>query len=130
MPLSIILGSVALGGAVGAATRYLASEWIHARTGLAFPWGTLVVNLVGCFLLGLAYGAMESTEVPEAFRPALTVGFLGAFTTFSTFSWEGLSLLQKGQGGRAALYLIGSVAAGLLLVAVGLSAGRMVTGVR
>jgi CrcB protein len=128
MPARLLLASVAVGGALGAVARYVATEWIHARAGLSFPWGTLAVNLTGSLLLGIAYGSFESLAVPPTLRPALTVGFLGAFTTFSTFSYETVVLLQNGQAGRALAYVGGSVAAGLLAVVLGFSLARALGG--
>lgn len=116
--------AVALGGALGALARWGASSWIQTRTGLQFPWGTLGVNLLGAFLLGTAYGVFENVQLPTASRSFLTLGFLGAFTTFSTFSYEAVLLLQRGETGRAVGYLGGSVAAGLLAVILGLAVGR------
>ncbi|MEQ9568693.1 MAG: fluoride efflux transporter CrcB [Longimicrobiales bacterium] len=116
--------AVALGGALGALARWGLSDWVQGRTGLQFPWGTLAVNLVGAFLLGLAYGAFEHVELSADLRAFLTLGFLGAFTTFSTFSYEGVLLLQSGETARAVGYLGGSVVSGVLLAVLGLSLGR------
>jgi CrcB protein len=116
--------AVALGGALGALARWGASGWIQARTGLQFPWGTLGVNLLGAFLLGTAYGVFEHAQLPPAARSFLTLGFLGAFTTFSTFSYEAILLLQRGEASRAVGYIGGSVMAGLLAVVLGLALGR------
>jgi CrcB protein len=116
--------AVAAGGALGAVARWLASEWIRGRTGLGFPWGTLGVNLSGCLLIGLAYGSFAGLEVPPGWRAFLTVGFLGAFTTFSTFGYETVNLVQQGHSARALGYVTGSVVGGFVLVLVGLSLGR------
>lgn len=116
--------AVALGGALGALGRWAASSWIQGRTGLQFPWGTLGVNLAGAFLLGVAYGTFEHIQLSAATRAFMTLGFLGAFTTFSTFSYEAVLLLQRGETGRALGYVGGSVVAGLLAVVVGLAVGR------
>lgn len=116
--------AVAVGGALGALARWGASSWVQTRTGLQFPWGTLWVNLCGAFLLGVVYGSLERVQLGEAVRAFLTLGFLGAFTTFSTFSYEAVLLLQGGEAGKALGYVGGSVVAGILLVMVGLAAGR------
>ena len=116
--------AVALGGALGALARWGTSGWIHARTGLQFPWGTLGVNLLGALLLGISYGVFEHVQLPPAARSFLTLGFLGAFTTFSTFSYEAVLLLQRGETSRAVGYVGGSVIAGLLAVVLGLAIGR------
>lgn len=84
-------------GAAGCISRYLMSGWIYQLAGRALPWGTLGVNLLGSFLLGLL---MESSLRHDVFSPqirlGLTVGFMGGFTTFSTFSYETLRLMEKG----------------------------------
>ncbi len=116
--------AVALGGALGALARWGMSDWVQGRAGLRFPWGTLLVNLTGAFLLGLAYGVFEHVRLSADARAFLTLGFLGAFTTFSTFSYEAVLLLQNGETGRALGYLGGSVVAGVILAALGLSLGR------
>lgn len=116
--------AVALGGALGALARWGASSWIQLRTGLQFPWGTLAVNLSGAFLLGLLYGALEHATLSDASRAFVGLGFLGAFTTFSTFSYEAVLLMQGGQAARALAYVAGSVVAGVVLVIAGLAAGR------
>lgn len=122
-PLTLLL-PIALGGAFGAVARYLLSEWAQLRWGLQFPWGTLLVNLLGCLALGLVYGLLESVDLPATLRPALTVGFLGAFTTFSTFSYETLLLVEGGHALRALAYVGLSVVFGLALSAIGLGLGR------
>lgn len=124
MPVTSLLVPIALGGALGATARWLLSEWIHLKVGLQFPWGTLAVNLLGCLLLGFAYGLFEAVDVPPVLRPGITVGFLGAFTTFSTFSYETLLLLDGGHAMRALGYVGGSVVFGLIFAAAGLGLGR------
>jgi CrcB protein len=104
------------------------STWVQGRLGLEFPWGTLSVNLVGCLLIGVAYGAFEAVALPDPLRHFVTLGVLGAFTTFSTFSYETVALVQQGQGVRALAYVVGSVAAGFALVLAGLEVGRGVAG--
>jgi CrcB protein len=116
---------VALGGAVGAVARYWVSGMVYRLTGPGFPWGTLVVNLVGCFLIGVVIVVLESTIQSGAIRAAVAIGFLGAFTTFSTFSYETLALLQDGDWLRAGAYVTGSVMVGLLAVAAGFGAAGL-----
>ena len=115
------LAYVALGGALGALARYGISGWVYDRMGESFPWGTLVVNLVGCLVLGVAIRWLQVTAVAPGVRPFLTIGLLGAFTTFSTFSYETVALLQEGQWLRASLYVGGSVALGLIAMLAGMA---------
>jgi CrcB protein len=111
--------AVASGGALGAVARYLASGWVQNLTGGFFPWGTLVVNAVGCALLGFSLIWLQETLASPEMRDLVTIGFLGSFTTFSTFSYETLAMLRDGEWWRAGGYLVGSVALGLVGVAVG-----------
>lgn len=113
---------IAAGGALGALARYGLSGWVQARAGGFFPWGTLVVNVLGSFLLGFLFRYLEATALPAEWRQAATIGLLGAFTTFSTFSLETVALAQDGDWARASLYLAGSVVLGLAAVAVGIGA--------
>ena len=115
------LAYVALGGALGALARYGISGWVYDRLGENFPWGTLIVNLVGCLALGMVIRWLQVSAVSPEVRPFLTIGVLGAFTTFSTFSYETVALLQEGQWLRAGLYLGGSVALGLIAMVAGMA---------
>lgn len=108
-------------GAVGTLARYGLQGLIQYRAGSAFPTGTLVVNLAGCFLLG-GIGQYSLTHLafsPE-WRVGVTVGFFGAFTTFSTFSWETVHLLDDGDWIRALLYAGLSFLGGLFLLKLGM----------
>jgi CrcB protein len=108
-------------GALGTLTRYGLQGVVQERTGPSFPTGTLGVNLLGCFLLGcLGQYALHHLTVPPEWRIAITIGFFGAFTTFSSFSWETLHMLADGEWTRAAIYVAVSVLGGLLLAAVGM----------
>lgn len=115
------LAFVALGGALGALARYGLSGWVYDRMGAGFPWGTLVVNVAGCLALGLVIRWLQVAAVAPESRPFLTIGLLGAFTTFSTFSYETVALLQEGQWVRAGLYLGGSVALGIVAMVAGMA---------
>ena len=112
-------------GSLGTIARYGLEGWIHHRTGTAFPAGTLTVNLVGCLLLA-AVGryAFNHIAFPPELRSAITIGFFGAFTTFSTFSWETVRMLQDGEWMKAGLYVVASVAGGLLAAATGMRLGN------
>jgi len=116
---------VGLGGAAGSILRYLtgyaADKWIQA----GFPVGTLIVNILGSFLIGLTIGLLDRCTItsPEL-KYLLVVGFLGGFTTFSAFTYENVNLLQTGNIGTALLYMMGSVVAGLAAVWVGFALTR------
>ena len=110
---------VGLGGALGAVSRYLTTGWVQGLAGDFFPWGTLVVNVAGSLLLGFVLVWLQATISSAELRQFVAIGFLGSFTTFSTFSWEALALLRDGEWWRAGGYVAGSVAIGLLAVAIG-----------
>ena len=112
---------VGLGGAVGAVSRYLASGWVQTLTGGFFPWGTMAVNVAGSLALGFTMVWLQSTTASAELRDLITVGFLGSFTTFSTFSYETGAMLRAGDWYRAGGYTAGSVALGLVAVALGAS---------
>ena len=116
---------LALGGVLGTLARFSIGGWVHTWAGAAFPWGTLGINLIGSFLLGLAVRGAELSSISPELRGVITVGFCGAFTTFSTFTFETLSLMQEGAWVRASLYAFGSLGMGLLAVALGLSAANL-----
>ena len=98
---------VAMGGAVGAMLRYAISSGIYAWFGRSFPYGTLVVNIAGSFSIGLlSILLVEKFNVPQEWRLALVVGVLGALTTFSTFSWDTLDLMQQGLMQRALMNVL------------------------
>ena len=111
--------SVAAGGALGAVGRYSLTSWVAGTTSSTFPWGTALVNVLGSFALGFALVAMTTRPVSDEVRGFLTAGVLGAFTTFSTFSGETVTLVESGLYGRATAYVLGSVLLGLLGVVAG-----------
>lgn len=111
--------AVASGGAFGAVSRYLASGWVQELTGGFFPWGTFAVNVAGSLLLGFALIWLQGTVVSAEMRELVTIGFLGSFTTFSTFSYETVAMLRDGEWWRAGGYAAGSVALGLVAVVAG-----------
>jgi fluoride exporter len=107
---------VALGAAVGAPLRYLADRAVQGRTGSRFPWGTFLVNVVGCAVLGAVAG---SRTLPTEVVSLVGTGFCGGLTTYSTFSWESLRLAEEGDRWRSAAYVLGSTAVGLGAAALG-----------
>ena len=117
---------VAIGGALGAVARAMLSAAIHARWPSTLPWGTIVVNLAGCLILGLLAGVLQSRpHLNPSWRAFGAVGVLGAFTTFSTFEHETLVLLQRGDLAAALANVTISVIAGLTAVWAGNIAGRL-----
>lgn len=117
--------AVAIGGALGAMSRYAISSQIARTLGTGFPWGTLTVNLIGSFLMGLLAPVLLSKVSSPEIRSFLTVGLLGSLTTFSTFSMETVALYQRGEAGLAALNVGVSVAACIAGLMVGLQAGKV-----
>ena len=116
--------AAALGGALGALARWGVAEALPHDPG-AWPWATLLVNLVGCLVLGLLIGrVLERSPGPPWLRPFLATGVLGGFTTYSAFAVETVQLTEAGRVGAAAGYVLASVAGGVLATAVGLGAGR------
>lgn len=116
--------AVAVAGATGALARWALATWAGNRWP-GFPWGTLLVNVTGSFALGLLFVLLtERTGVSSTTRLALTTGFLGAYTTFSTFSLETLRMLEDGAFAQAGLNVLASLALGLLGVGLGLALGR------
>jgi CrcB protein len=121
-----VLIGIAFAGAFGALARYGVDEWIERKGGI-FPWGIFVVNVSGAFLIGFAVEAMEPRfEDTPWVRTAVVTGFLGAYTTFSTFSLDTYRLLDAGYVGTAVANAIGTLAAGLVAVWLGLMLGRAV----
>lgn len=118
---------IGLGGFVGAIARYLIDGWVTRLSGGGFPWGTLAINASGSFAIGVLFAAsVERATLPAELRGPVMIGFIGAYTTFSTFMLESWRLLEDGSFGLAALNLGGSVVLGLAAVAVGLAVGRAI----
>ncbi len=104
------IGVIAAGGALGAVMRFWVSSAVYAWLGRGFPWGTLSVNLLGSFIIGLAFVMLtERLMVGSEIRAFIMIGFLGAFTTFSSFSLETLALMQEGLLLKAAMNILISV---------------------
>jgi CrcB protein len=116
---------IGIGGAAGAVSRYLLDGWVSERTGGAFPYGTLVVNLSGTFILGLlATLALERSVLPAIIRPPVLIGFLGAYTTFSTWMLESWRLAEQGALLGAMANIGGSVVLGIVALGAGIAIGR------
>lgn len=122
------IGAVASGGALGAICRSLVEEWLGVQPG-EWPWPIFIVNMVGCFMVGVLIGRFTQQRdagraQPDWVRPLLITGFLGGFTTFSTYIWEVVTLSGEfGEWALALAYLFGSVIAGVACVVLGLRIG-------
>lgn len=114
-----ILLQVIIGGALGALSRYGISLVLPASGGMRFPWNTFTANLVGCLLIGIVMGVVLNNSIGKQYLPLIVIGFLGGFTTFSSFGWETIQLFQNKQTLLAVYYVLGTNIAGLLLVFVG-----------
>src|SRR5919199_4329587 len=118
---------VALGGGLGAGTRYLLGGWVVGRLGSAFPFHTLLINVSGSLAIGLLLVLLtERLVVDPAWRLLLVVGFLGGYTTFSSYTFEALSLLEEGDWLAAVGYVLASNGLGLLAAYLGMVVARAV----
>ena len=116
---------VAIGGGVGSVTRYLTSVWAAERFGVAFPYGTLLVNVVGCYLIGLFMVlATERFMLPAHWRLLVASDFLGGLTTFSSFGYETLKLVQDGELLPAVQNVAANLFTGLAATWIGIISGR------
>lgn len=114
-----------LGGSLGAVSRWGVQQWVDGRAGSSFPWGILAINVGGCFLFGWLFAYLETRAwASESLKLAIFTGFLGSFTTFSTFGWNTLELLREGHAGLALANVAASVILGLAAVWAGLSLAR------
>jgi len=105
---------VGIGGAIGSILRYLASTLINTKILSGFPWGTLFINITGCFIIGVVYAFAEKNSISPEWRFFLATGICGGYTTFSTFSLESFSLLRDGHYFYATAYISSSVLLGTL----------------
>jgi CrcB protein len=110
---------VAAGGALGAVARYLVASAVAQRVGVEWPWGTLLINLSGCLLISLFLGAGAGRIADSNLRYLLPIGFVGAYTTFSSYEYEVLRLFELGRAGPALAYVLASNLLGFLAVAAG-----------
>jgi CrcB protein len=112
---------VAVGGAAGSIARYLCQRWVSANFQHPFPWGTFIVNFLGCLLIGILWGiSFKTFDRNEQLKLLLMVGFCGGFTTFSAFTLEGIGLIRENRIGLFMLYTGGSIIAGLLATYAGM----------
>jgi fluoride exporter len=124
----VIILAVLAGGMIGAPARYLADRLVQARHDSVFPWGTFAVNMTGSAVLGFLLGAERHLGLPPGLFALLGTGFCGGLTTFSTFGYETLRLLEDGAIGEAGVNVIGSLAVGVLLAWLGfVLAGALLT---
>ena len=118
---------IALGGALGSVARYWVGATVGGRMGVRFPFGTLVVNLTACAVIGFTLTLLgKRIELDPAWRYFTTIGFIGAYSTFSTFEWETLETLRSGAFLLAALYVGGSVVLGLTATWCGAALGEVI----
>lgn len=118
---------IGVGGFVGAIARYAVDGWVSALVRGSFPWGTLVVNVSGSLLIGLLFASMtERALIPAELRAPVMIGFVGAYTTFSTLALESWRLLEDGAWLAAMANLGGSVVLGVAAVVVGIAIGRAI----
>ena len=122
MKIVMVIG---FGSFIGGICRYLTTQFIQNRFLSAFPYGTLWVNIAGCFIIGLVFGLSEKSNLPVEWRLFLATGFCGGFTTFSAFSNETIALLRDGQLWSAAMYTGASVIFGLLATFAGISVFKL-----
>jgi CrcB protein len=108
---------IALGGAAGSIARYWVGSTVSGRIGTKFPYGTFVINITACIIIGFALTFLSKrADFSPAWRYLVPIGFIGAYSTFSTYEWETLSTLRSGAFFLAALYAVGSLLLGLVAV--------------
>jgi len=118
---------ICLAGALGTGSRHLVGLWAAERFGTLLPYGTLIVNLVGCFLMGLVmHVALNAAALSPTLRLVLTTGFLGGLTTYSSFNFETLKLAGDGAFGLAALYFAATTLGGFVAGVSGVPLGRVI----
>ena len=119
---------IAFGGALGSVARYVVGTSVSNRLGIRFPFGTLAINLSACLIVGLSMEILNHhTDLNPALRYLIPIGFIGAYSTFSTFEWEIFSNLNSGAFWIAILYVATSLVFGLIAVALGAAVGRAVS---
>ena len=122
MKLILAIGT---GSFIGGILRYLLSQFIQSKVLLAFPFGTLAVNIIGCFFIGLVFGFNDNGNLTAEWRLFMATGLLGGFTAFSAFSNETVSMLRDGQLWYATAYISSSVLVGLIATFIGISITKL-----
>ena len=120
--------AVALGGACGAVLRYTLTGWLGQALGTTFPWATFAINASGSFLLAFTYTVLLQTTVSPILRTAIGSGLIGAYTTFSTLTWEALELMRENRLRAAAAYVAASVVVGIAAAWLGYGLGQNLRG--
>lgn len=123
--MNLIIVYLIVGGALGTVLRYFTGVWMYSWAGSRLPWATITVNIVGSFILGFAMRTFETGLASPEVRAFVTVGFCGAFTTFSTYTYETVVLMQERAWLRAGLYSVGSVCVGLLAIMAGVGVANL-----
>lgn len=116
---------IAIGGSLGAVARYGLSTFIYHTTNDIFPWGTFVINLTGSFLIGVFIELFDTTIIPSEWRSFITIGFLGAYTTFSTYTLETVNLFRDGEFRLAAINVLTNNLICIVLVVAGIYSSRL-----
>ncbi len=119
---------VGVGGFVGANARYLLGNWAKDRWGSDFPYGTFLINITGCFVIGVFSTLLLRYAWNDTWRLLIAVGFVGAYTTFSTFEYDSLNLIAQGAWGKALFNLLGSVILGFFAAYLGVMLVRLLFG--
>ena len=117
---------IAIGGSVGAVSRFLVSRWINLLSFSTFPYGTLTVNIIGAGLIGFLFSFFDGLIIPVQYKSMITVGFLGAFTTFSTYSLESVNLFMAGEYRVGALNILLNNVLSLAAVMAGIIIFRII----
>ncbi|MEO7156714.1 MAG: fluoride efflux transporter CrcB [Vicinamibacterales bacterium] len=117
---------VMVAGGLGSGARFMVGQWAAQTLGLSFPYGTLLVNLIGCFLLGAVVQLSAAGTWSPDLRAAIAAGFLGGFTTYSSFNQETMSLLTGSAAGTALAYVAVTIAGGLAAGSLGLAVARLI----
>lgn len=119
---------VAIGGALGSLARFCIGSYVTNRLGTRFPYGTLMINITACVILGFCLTLMDRrAQIHEAWRFLIPIGFVGAYSTFSTFEWEAYATLEMGAFLNAALYITASILLGLIAVWFGIFVGKLLS---